>query len=283
MQSVLEAPCDMRFSVIFFFLVFPVFPKGCLCGKKKGVCNYEPAHGRSTKDMIVYPSYYRIYGYIHSEAPYRNPFYHHFGESLNCTSILIVDVQFIREKIYMKFICGDHAILSRSSKTIMVQPDQTERFAYTPFDVDHNCREWKAIDRYHTDYDNYFIMFGCENSDDNSHFIGLWVLIRSRSTKVEQSKIENYIEEKIIRDVHRIIDIEYSDIKNDIIFVPNYTNLNLSSCGCREERIFENLDEDTERLDTCVKIEKKEKNLAMNLILIICILSVIIAITQCVF
>lgn len=233
--------------------------------------------------MTIYPSYYRIYGYIHSEAPYRNPFYHHFGESLNCTRILVLDDHFNRDKIHMRFICGGHTIFSRSCKTIMVQPDQTERFAYTPFEVEHNCREWKTIDRYHTDYDNYFIMFGCENGSEHSHYIGLWILIRSHSMNVEDSKIENYIEEKIIRDVHRIIDKEYSDIKKDITFVPNYTNLNLSSCGCREERIFEDLDDDTERLDTCVMIEKKEKNWAMIGLLIICLLAVIIIITQCVF
>lgn len=96
-----------------------------------------------------------------------------------------------------------------------------------------DCKEWSNINRLHTDVEDYFIIFGCENGDDNSHYVGLWIFIREYTRILNTEglvqhgppmKIGKEEETAIQKKIHKIIDTNYSDIKQDIKFIPNWSD-----------------------------------------------------------
>lgn len=250
-HSVLKISCDMKYLIIFLFWFLAFIFEGCLCGEKEGICEYQ--------------SQYKIpvYGYIESGAPYRNPFYIHFEDSFNCSEIIIMSNRKHFKEIGINFYCGhDHAI-GRPCKFIRFESKDIIRFEYWPFEVNNNCKEWTGITKYHTDYQDYIFLLGCENGHNNTHYIGLWIFIRSRSVKSLVTKIEKEIEEQIKAKVHQIIDSDYNDIKHDIILVPDWGEH--VNCKCRDERQILQLNGEIscqyERLDTCVPKETISANL----------------------
>lgn len=261
---------------LFIALGLGIFPKGYSGGKGKGVCNHT--HSVSTNSSYNYKIrtiWWRIYAYIESDAPYRNPFYMHFNEPPQCNRINVVKGTEMSSRLL--FSCDEGTIGGPHCKSIEFDSNNNVKFKYLPPLEGIDCKEWSTINKFHTDHVNYIIMSGCENGRNDSHYIGLWVFIRARQyTKLRREwgggqdelvegpgqKVEFDIEIEIKQEIHRIIEREYKDIRHDIVYP--LASMEPTSCGCGEELPFMFLNKSSrclyERLDTCVS-EKGEETI----------------------
>lgn len=255
---------------LFMSLGLLIILEGYSARKRQGFCNHT--HSVSMNSSFNYKFktlWWRIYAYVESDAPYRNPFYMHFNEPPQCNRIKMVKGTKMSSKLL--FSCDAGIIGGPYCKSIEFDKNNNVAFKYLPDLEGIDCKEWSTINKFHTDHVNYIIMSGCENGRNDLHYIGLWIFIRThRYTKLKGGedelverpgeKIENEIEIGIKKDIHRIIEREYQDIRDDIVYP--LASEEPTSCGCEEEIPFMFLDNSLrclyERLDTCVP-EKGEE------------------------
>lgn len=82
------------------------------------------------------------------------------------------------EQDYIGFTGTDSFYESRLTESkcleIRMDEDGVLRIKYKPYGIRtaHNCREWKTNNNYITDCKNYYILSGCENRSDNTHYRG---------------------------------------------------------------------------------------------------------------
>lgn len=261
----------MKVSITVLCLV--IIFEGYACDKRKGVCNF--AHQVISVDAFEPTTrYWKIYGYIESGAPYRNPFYVHFNESPQCNNLEMYTYDHRgNPKILLSFACGPRSLPLLSCKLIEFVSNNTAKVTHLPETINTDCKEWSSITRLHMDED-YVVMFGCENGEDYSHYVGLWILIRDfnrtdvepyssiRNPRKSVKKGEKAVEKKI----HRIIDNYYADIKQHIKFIPNWAEE--TNCSCFENGNYLGVSSpmrcDIDRLDACV-IEKSRFEAITNL------------------
>lgn len=107
--------------------------------------------------------------------------------------------------------------------------------------------------------EDYFIMFECENGDDNSHYVDLWIFIREYNLS-SNAKIGKEEEWAIKMKIYRMIEKNYTDTQN----WSDETN-----CSYFHERIYGNIFGLSrcwmDRLETCVP---KKKDIAPIVIII---------------
>lgn len=241
--SVWKFQCNMKY-LIFSLLLFVII-KGHHCGKKKGVCKYAQPAEHFIRNCQLSNSWWRIYGYIESGAPYRNPFYVPYQESFDCNRIWISGFEHSEIGFHCEHKNGPVEPCLRLSfganNTLLT-------FNYWPYTNDDMCQEWNTVNNYQTDCINYFILFGCENGKDDSHYMGLWIFI---SAETDFTREQEGVTKK---EVHRIIEKDFRYIKNDIVFVQNFTSTNY--CECRQDQpIFsaqQKIKCPFERLNICV-------------------------------
>lgn len=235
---------DLNLKYLLVLLILTVFQRGLLFEKWHTMCSkikYEYSNITNNNRGI---RSYRIFGYIESRASYRNPFYIPFNESTNCIDIMIQprDNYEIIYSMELNFRCGGLKYLDHPCISFSFERKNCVYLRFLPHTSDNKCKEWSIINYYRTDFRDYFIVFGCEDGA-----AGLWILMTTETSRAKQAELK----------INRIIENDFSEIKQDIVFVPDWEAS--TDCLCHGARPFQYLETKHkchfERLDTCVLVQ----------------------------
>lgn len=224
--------------------------KGILGEKVKGACVYPLAVIANSMPTFKSPVW-RIYGYIESEAPFRNPFYLPCEGAIECAKLHLIIEKNETAFADFHFTCGDDDNLNPSRGCLNLILDSKEqypvKFKYWPDSGNNSCKEWTTINNIQTDYKDYLILFGCEADEENFKYVGLWIFIPTdQNITREEEKTTTEKIKGIIQDFH-------GGISDKIKYVGNRTMS--SKCNAKSESPYSVWNREDrcryERLDTC--------------------------------